>query len=84
MFEAIFCGGARALYAQPDVFAQAEVDHIIRLIELDPFVDGVHKVRVVVPPLVLNAFENGAWRITYRVTEPFVEIYSIRRISTYP
>lgn len=83
MYEAVFRGGARASYNALEIDERAEVDHIIRLIELNPYIDGVHKVKVVVAPLVLWAYDNGTWRVTYRLVEPFVEIYSIRRLSTH-
>jgi hypothetical protein len=79
MFEAVSRGGARAAYDQLDHFERAEVDHIIRLIELAPHVADAHRISVVVPPLVLSAFDNGTWQITYRVVDPFIEIYGIQR-----
>jgi hypothetical protein len=80
VFEAVLRGAARAEYERLDIMDRAQVDHIIRLIELSPYIDGVHKIDVVVAPLVLRAYDNGTWRVTYRFVEPFVEIYSIRRL----
>jgi hypothetical protein len=79
MFEAVFRGGARASYERLDILDRAEVDHIIRLIELNPYLDGVHKIEIVVAPLVLQAYDNGTWQITYRIAEPFIEIYGVDR-----
>jgi hypothetical protein len=81
MFEAVFRGNARAAFDRLDLVEQARVRHLIRLIELQPSRDGGHKAPVVVSPLVLSAFDNGAWQVTYRTVEPFVEIYGIRRIA---
>lgn len=82
MFEAISRGGARTAYGRLDLFERAEVDHIIRQIERAPYVDDAHRMMVAVPPLVLSAFDNGTWQITYRIVEPFIEIYSIKRIDS--
>ncbi|MGH2603637.1 MAG: hypothetical protein ACRDJ9_30160 [Dehalococcoidia bacterium] len=79
MFEAVFRGGARISYECLDVFDRAEIDHIIRLIELNPYLDGVHKIEIVIAPLVLQAYDNGTWQITYRIVEPFIEIYGVKR-----
>lgn len=80
MFEAVFRGAARASRNDLSIEDRAQVDHLIRLIELTPYIDGVFKAPFVVAPLVLVAFENGSWRIVYRIVESFVEIYSIRRL----
>jgi hypothetical protein len=81
VFEAVSRGGARAAYGRLDAFERAEVDHIIRLIELGPYVEDDRKITVIVSPLVLNAYDNGTWQITYRVVDPFVEIYGIARVG---
>jgi hypothetical protein len=82
MFEAVSRGGTHAAYDQLDLVERAEVDHIIRLIELGPYAVDAHRVIVAVPPLVLSAYDNGTWLITYRVVEPFIEIYGIKRIES--
>jgi hypothetical protein len=82
MFEAVSCGGARAAYQQLDLFERAEVDHIIRLIELGPYHVDACRTRVSVPPLVLSAYDNGTWQITYRIVDPFIEIYGITRVDS--
>lgn len=83
MFEAVSRGGARAAYDQLDLVERAAVDHIIRLIEIGPYVDDARRITVAVPPLVLNAYDDGIWQVTYRVVDPFIEIYGINRIDTY-
>ena len=78
MFEAVFRGGARAAYGELDERERAEVDALIRLLELDPYLDETTKFKTLVAPLMMNAFDNGAWRIMYLIRHPFVEIYGIR------
>jgi hypothetical protein len=82
MFEAVSRGGARAAYDRLDLSERAEVDRIIRLIETGPYADDARRIMVAVPPLVLSAFDCGTWQITYRVVDPFIEIYGIKRIET--
>jgi hypothetical protein len=79
MFEAVSRGGARAAYDSLDLVERTEVDHIIRLIEIGPYADDAHRMTVAVPPLVLCAYDNGTWQVTYRVVDPFIEIYGINR-----
>lgn len=79
MFEAVFRGGARAAYTALDGREQGEIDALIRLLELDPYLDETTKFKILIAPLVMNAFDDGAWRITYLIRHPFIEIYAIRR-----
>jgi hypothetical protein len=79
VFEAILRGGARAMRAAFDERDRDEVDRLLALIELDPYEDDLHKFKTLVAPLVMNVYDNEAWRITYRVVHPFAEVYSIRR-----
>jgi hypothetical protein len=81
MFEAVSRGGARAAYDRLNLVERAQVDHIIRLIESGPYGDDAYRITVTAPPLVLNAYNNGTWQITYRVVAPFIEIYGIKRID---
>ena len=60
-------------------YERNEVDQLLALIELDPYEDGIHKFKVLVAPLIMTVYDNGTWRITYRIVHPFVEVYSIRR-----
>ena len=79
--EAVFRGRFREQFNALTAIERAGVDRVVRLIELDPHVGGVHKVDVPVPPMILRAYGNGVWRIAYRVAgDRFVELYVITRI----
>ncbi len=58
------------------------IKRAIRFLELDPWIDGVRKFDLLVPPIVLLVYDDGRWRISYRVVDNhFVEIYAINRVS---
>lgn len=80
MFEAIFRGGARQAYTALSDDERREVDSILRLIELDPFEPSIFKTSVILPPIVLVGYNNGIWHLTYRIAEPFIEVYGIERL----
>lgn len=80
MFEAIFRGGARQSYAALCDDERREVDSSLRLIELDPFEPSIFKTSVILPPIVLIGYNNGIWHFTYRIVEPFIEVYGIERL----
>ena len=81
MFETVYVGRFRAQFEALPPADQVEVKGIIRLLELDPQVDGVHKVEFPVLPVILRAYDNGIWRIAYRVVDDrFVELYAVSRI----
>jgi hypothetical protein len=82
MFEAVLKGQSRAQRAALNPEDRAEVDRLIGLIELDPWLDGVHKFQIVVEPFIMNAYDNRIWQIVYRIADnAFIEVYGIRRIS---
>lgn len=81
MFEAVFVGRFRAQFDALTETEQGEVQRLIRLIEIDPHVDGVHTVDFPVPPVILRAYDNGLWRIAHRVVDDrFIELYAVSRI----
>lgn len=81
MFEAVYRGRFRGQFNVLSELEQAEVERLIRLIEIDPQIDNVHKADILVPPLVLRVYDNGIWRIVYRVVDDrFVELYAVTRI----
>ncbi|MGE0545285.1 MAG: hypothetical protein AB7R89_34430 [Dehalococcoidia bacterium] len=82
MFEAILLGQSRAQRSALSAVERDEVDRLIGLIELDPWIDGVHKFSMVFEPIVLTVYDNRLWQIAYRVVDNrFVETYGIRRLK---
>lgn len=82
MFEAVILPPAQAYRATLDERDRAEVDRLIVLIELDPYIDGVHKFLFQINDRIVTIYDNGTWRIGYHsVDNRFVEIYSIKRID---
>ncbi|MGH2586083.1 MAG: type II toxin-antitoxin system RelE family toxin [Dehalococcoidia bacterium] len=82
MFEYVFLGRARAQYDALSPDEQEDVDRAIRLLELDPWHDGITKRDLPVPPLILSVYDDGRWRLSYRVVDHrFVEIYAIGRVQ---
>ena len=82
MFEDILKGRSRAQRAALSLEDQQEVDRLINLIELDPWHDDVHKAAFDMPPVVISVYDNGTWRIAYRVADnAFIEVYAIGRVT---
>jgi hypothetical protein len=81
VFEHILLGRSREQYDALGPAEQDEVDTIIHELERDPWRDGRRKVELVMAPVVISLWDDGRWRISYRVVDNrFVEIYAIRRI----
>lgn len=62
MHEAVFIGRFRAQFDGLGDLEQEEVQRLIRLIELDPHVENVHKAGLLVAPLILRVYDNGLRR----------------------
>ncbi len=78
VFEFVLVGRARSMYDAFTPEEQAEIDRAIRLLELDPWPDKIRKSVLAVSPLILNAYDDGRWQITYRVVDyRFIEIFAI-------
>jgi hypothetical protein len=81
VFEFVLLGRARAQYEALDPDERADADRVIRLLEMNPWIDGVIKAEILVAPLVLSAFNDGRWRMIYRVVNGrFIEIFAITRV----
>ena len=81
MFEAVFVGRFRAQFDSLSDLDREEVQRLIRLIELDPHVDNVHKAELLVAHLIPRVYDNGLWRIVYRVVgDHFVVLFAVTRI----
>ena len=82
MFEAVFLGRSRRQYDALTWREQAEVDQIIRLIELDPRVDNLRTFVYLHEGSVMRIYDDGRWQIAYRVVEDrYVEVYGITRLA---
>lgn len=81
LFEHVFLGGAPAQYDALNAEDQEDVDRAIRLLESDPRHDGVTKRDLPLPPIIISIYDDGRWRISYRVVDDrFLEIYAINRV----
>ena len=82
MPEYVLLGSARREYDDLSPAEQAEVDAIIRLLELDPWVDNVRKFALGTPGMQFTLYEDMRWQILYRVIDSeAVEIYIIERVT---
>jgi hypothetical protein len=80
LFEHVFLGRARQQYEALSAEEQEDLDRAIRLLESDPTHDGATKRDLPVPPIIISLFDDGRWRISYRVVDDrFLEIYAIGR-----
>jgi hypothetical protein len=61
---------------------QDEVRRILGLIQVDPSIDGVHKIVFPMPPLILTAYVTSQFWVVYRVLNTSIRVVSIWRIRT--
>ena len=81
LFEHVFLGRARAQYDALTTDDQEDVDRAIRLLKSEPGHDGVIKRELPVPPIIISVYDDGRWRMSYRVVgDRFLEIYAISRV----
>ena len=79
MRESVLSPGARQAYERLSDADRAEVDRLIRLIELDPWADDVHKIEAGLDDQLWTTYNNGTWVIGY--TLPDDATVAIRGIS---
>lgn len=80
MFEAVFIGRARTQRAALSDEERDIIDALIAELEHDPSLDNILKVRFLMAPLVLSAYNAPRWRIVYRVAcGHFLKVISIDR-----
>lgn len=81
MFAAIFVTEARAVYDQLSGDDQAEVDGIIRLLELNPWADDTTKFTTVIGRWAVGVYDDNRWEVVYRVVDDrFIEVIGFTRI----
>ena len=82
VFEAVIPDSLKASLARYRPEDRQEIERLVRLIELNPWIDGEHKASVSVGSVVYSAYNNGRWHIVYRLVDSrFVEIHGISRIT---
>jgi hypothetical protein len=78
LLEVVLLEVARAVYNGLGPDDQAEVDQLLGILELNPWLDGLHKFYDQASGN--DVYDNGAWSIVYRVIDAaFVEIWAIWR-----
>lgn len=56
---------------------------LIALIELDPRIDGIHKIVIDLEDIHFTVYNNGVWQIAYNLVDNrFVEVTAIARIGS--
>ena len=82
MFEAVQLPGARAVYELLAPDEQRAVDQRIGWIERLPEIGAGRRLIIGIPPRILSVFDDGLWRIAYRVVDDrFIEVWAIRRVG---
>ncbi|MGD9889685.1 MAG: hypothetical protein AB7R89_16200 [Dehalococcoidia bacterium] len=86
MFEAVIVGeGTIAAYRALGHADREAVDRLIRIIEMAPEIDELHKAPVPTPIGMMTAYDSGTWRIMYKLVDnATVEIWGISRIRDEP
>ncbi len=85
MVEAVLWEAAAAYRATLTPDERAEVDRIIHLIELDPSIDGIHKVLIEYDGRAFTAYNNGRWHVGFSLLDgATVAITGIRKIERRP
>ena len=80
MFEVVLLGRARSQIEALAPDERSEIEDIIRIFELDPWVDGYRKFDLPMPPVVIRVYDDGRWRVSNRVAgDRFLEIYALGR-----
>lgn len=82
LFEAAIIGPAVDISNQLDERDRREVRRLIALIELDPRIDGSHKVMISVEDIHFTVYNNGIWQIAYSVVDnAFIQVTGIARVG---
>ena len=82
MFEAIYLPAARATREALSEEQRADIDRIVRLIEINPWADDTTKFAVRIGRWTAGLYDDDRWEIVYRVVnDRFVEVVGINRIG---
>ncbi|MBI2760130.1 MAG: hypothetical protein HYX51_01725 [Chloroflexi bacterium] len=83
MFEVIYLPAARATRESLSEGERADVDRIVRLIEINPWADDTTKFAVRIGRWMAAVYDDDYWEIVYRVVDDhFVEIVGINRVGS--
>jgi len=83
VFESILLPDARAERDALKDAERAQVNMIIRLLELDPWGDGETKFTTTMENWVAGVYDDGRWELVYRILDSrFIEIIGFRRINS--
>lgn len=82
MYEAAIIGRAREQWSRLDEQDQEEVRRLIRLIGMDPCMDGVHKLVIAVEDIAFTVYNNGIRQIAYSIVDnAFIKVTGIARVG---
>ena len=82
MFEAILLPAARAAYDRLSGDEQADVDRIIRLLELNPWADDTTKFTTTIGRRTAGVYDDDRWELVYRIVDDrFIEVLGISRVA---
>ncbi len=82
MFETAFSPEIRVFYDRLEPHEQAQLDQIVRLLELNPWSDSPSKTTVNMGRWAAGVYDDGRWEVVYRVVDDrFIKIVGIGRIG---
>jgi hypothetical protein len=82
VLEAVFTPEARAKHGALNADERADLDRILRQLELNPWRDGVTKFTVFVRGQLVGVYDDGAWEVAYRVVDDrFLEVVGFTRLA---
>ncbi len=82
MAEGVYFSRFRDQFAALDPQGREEVRRAIRYIESNPEVDNIRTFHYPTPPIIMRLYNDGRWRIAYRVADAgHVEFYAVTRGS---
>ena len=82
MFEAVLLPEARAVRDALREEDRADINRIVRLLELNPWADGTVKFTMSIGRWAAGVYDDGRWEVVYRVIdERFIEVIGMSRIG---
>lgn len=82
MFEIALLPEARAALDALNEADQGDVARVLRLLELNPWQDGVVKFVMIVGGVGVGVYDDYRWEIVYRILdERFIEVVGISRVQ---